>query len=647
MEYSKMEMQKIKKFAKVGAFCLLACWLLLAYADLSFAADSAADNSGPNFESFADLANAAKTNGWRAGRGMTLCPIKLGILAIFYLAWVASVGWINNDAEKLGDPDRSKWNGINLVSFSAALILALLIPIFWVGLPLVIVGWLVPVFIYVKARNKDLLDADKVMTWGHLTFWFKTKVLKQKVKPKKLPYEGGSPVQLEAYELNIDESKKIVRTVASRDEATVGYNYFRELLYHALHARANDVVIEFGPEETKFQYQIDGVFHPITDAFRKPLLREEADELARAAKFLIGGKPNDRAGRQSGTFRIFYDKNKKGKPYVCDARLETVGTPKGEFFRVTFLFETAKFTRLDELGTSEERQAEMRRLINADKGLVVLATDPHQGLKTLTTVIFNSADRFTRDFAGVEDAQHPYEEIENIATTQYDSAKGENPMTVLPDVFFKEPKVLLIRDMVNLDSWNLCCDEVGNDRLIITTERAPDAVSTIIKILSKGVNPEKLANTLIAVITQRLVRRLCEDCKEEVVVKDPRVIKEFGLDPKNPKWFVKHIHEPVAEGERDYYIPCDECRDIGYKGRVAVFDILEINDEMRQIIAADEALDVKEAALRHKAAQSGHEGYWVDGKRLIREGVTSYDEMRRVMEPAKRRPAQKSAPRKA
>ena len=209
-------------------------------------------------------------------------------------------------------------------------------------------------------------------------------------------------------------------------------------------------------------------------------------------------------------------------------------------------------------------------------------------------------------------------------------------MTVLPDVFFKEPKVLLIRDMVNLESWKLCCEEVNNDRLIITTVRGDDAVSTIINVLKFGVDAELLANTLTAVITQRLVRRLCEDCKEEVEVNDKRIVQAFGLDPKRPKWFVKHIHEPVPEGQRDYYVPCPECRDIGYKGRVAVFDILEINDEMRQIIAADADLAAKDAALRKKAVESGQEGYWIDGKRLIHEGITSYDEMRRVMTPAKR-----------
>ncbi len=631
-----MEMQKIKKYAIFGAICLLLGAVLFAFVEPSLAQSASSGADKPAYESFATQAQDANTHGWRAGRGMSICPIKVALLLIFYLAWVATTGWCNNDAEALGDPDRSKWNGINMIAFTVSLLAAILIPIFWVGLPLVIIGWMVPIFMYTKARNKDLLEADKVMTPAHISFWFRTKVLKQKVKPKKMTYEGGSMIQLEAYELHLDEKTKISRTVTSRNHAaSLGYNYFRELLYHALHARATDVVIEFGVEETKFQYQIDGVYHQIFDAFKKPWLREEADVVAEAAKMLVGANPQDRKNRQSGSFRILYDKNKKGKPLKCDATLETAGTAKGEVFKVTFKFQTASFSQLSELGTDQARQDQMRRLINAEKGLVVLATAPHQGLKTLTTVIFNSADRFTRDFAGVEDVQHPYEDIENIANTKYDSAKGETPMNVLPDVFFKEPKVVLIRDMVNTETWKLCCDEVNNDRLIITTVRGVDAVSAITNILQQGVDAKAFAESLSSVITQRLVRRLCVDCREEVDVTDKRIIQAFGLNPSNPKWFVKHIHEPVPEGERDYYVPCPDCRDIGYKGRVAVFDILEINDEMRQIIAADATVAQKDAALRKKVQESKQEGYWADGKRLVREGVTSYDEMRRVMTPAK------------
>lgn len=614
-----MKIEMIKKYARNFAIVVAALTAVLAFADPSWAGE------------FDNLAKEATTNGWRGGYGMKLCPIKIAILIVFYLSWVATTTWCNNDAEKLGDPDLEKWNGTNLVAFVAAFFVALLIPIFWVGLPIVILAWLIPIFRYIKSRNKGLLEADRVMTAQHLSFWFRTKVLKQKVKPKAMSYEGGSMIQLEATGLGLDESAKISRTVQARNlNGSIGYNLLRELLYHALHNRTTEIMINFGPEETTFQYQIDGVFHPIEDAFKKPWTREEADEVAMAAKFLIGGNPEDRRGRQSGLFKALYDKNKKGKPLTCDVKLDTAGVQTGEVFKIVFQFKTASFGNITQICDDPERQNKMRAVINGDKGLVVLASAPHQGLKTLTTVMFNTADRFTRDFAGVEDERRPYEFIENITTTKYDSAKGETPMSVLPDVFFREPKVVLVRDMVNLDAWKLCCEEVNNDRLIITTFRGADSVSTIIGLLKYGVEPMMLANSLASVITQKLVRRLCETCREEVKP-DPRILQQLGLDPKTEKIYRKRVHVPVEPGQRDFYEPCEDCRDIGYKDRVALFDVLEITDEMRQVIAANADLAKKEHALRQYALKSGQRGYLTDGARLVKEGVTSYEELVRCL----------------
>ncbi|MDO5309497.1 MAG: ATPase, T2SS/T4P/T4SS family [Planctomycetia bacterium] len=590
---------------------------------------------------FSDLAKEANTNGWRAGKSMTICPIKLAILLLLYFCWVATTSWCNNDAELLGDPRRSTWNGANLLAFVLTFLAALFIPIYWIGMPLVLLSWLVPIFIYIKARNASVpTEADKVMTPSHLFFWFRTKVLRQKVKPKALSYQGGSPIQLEAAGMGLDPAVKTVREVDARNEdGSLGYNYFRELLYHAIHARATDVLINFGAEETHFQYQIDGVYHPVTDAFKKPWTREEANSVAKAVKLLTGGNPDDRRNYQKGLFKMLYDKNAKGKPFVTEANVESMGVPNGETMHVAFVLKTATLKTLDAIGASEDRQELIKKLINADKGLVVLATAPHQGLKTLTTVIFNTADRFTRDFVGVEDVQQPYEVIENIVVSKYDSAKGETPMTVLPDVFFREPKVLLIRDMVNLDSWKLCCEEIRNDRLIITTFRGNDALSTIVELLKYGVDPKQLADSLSAVITQKLIRRLCPYCKEEVRVNDD-MARKLGLDKTKPVIYRKRVHVPVEPGQKDYYVPCDQCRDIGYSGRVAIFDVLEITDDMRQVIAAPGDPDAKRVALQRLANSTQQFGYFIDGLRLVRAGTTSYEELMRSIQPATQQRAQ-------
>ncbi|MBQ4203521.1 MAG: hypothetical protein II655_07455, partial [Thermoguttaceae bacterium] len=119
------------KTHKLSAKVLRLALIALAVVVLCALAEPAwADYAKKTIEEWAKDAN---TNGWRAGKGMTICPIKVFLLMLVYLFWAATTSWANNDAERLGDPDRGKWNGINLITFLVGMLLALFIPIFWVG----------------------------------------------------------------------------------------------------------------------------------------------------------------------------------------------------------------------------------------------------------------------------------------------------------------------------------------------------------------------------------------------------------------------------------------------------------------------------------------------------------------------------------
>ncbi|MBQ3453686.1 MAG: hypothetical protein IJG25_02355, partial [Thermoguttaceae bacterium] len=255
---------------------------------------------------------------------------------------------------------------------------------------------------------------------------------------------------------------------------------------------------------------------------------------------------------------------------------------------------------------------------------VILSAAPRQGLRTMTNVAFGSADRFTRDFVTVEDVNKPYMEIENIQVVSYDSSKKESPMTVLPDVFFKEAKVLLLRDPVNVESLKLCCDEIKNERLIITTFRGVDSVDTILRML-KFIDRDTLAGALTYVLNQRLVRRLCPECKEAIPA-PAQVLRQLGLPASIETICRKRVHT-VVPGQKDTYEPCPHCLEIGYKGRAGIYDGIIINDEIRQLIRTNpDPKLLRQAALRAKCR-----GFLSDAARLVADGTTSYEELVRVM----------------
>lgn len=568
----------------------------------------------------------AKSQGWRRNPGVEMSGryfgfTKLILLNLLFLGWVATTSWTNNDTQRTVDLNRYAWNWVMISVFPLMFLAALFIPMFLAVYPILILAWLVPVFVYVHHRNVGRLKADKVMTPDHLSFLLK-RTLRMNVDPKKAAYETGSPIQLAGWGKRTTEAMRKGRGIAARNQP--GYNHAREMIYQAIHRGAIDIRIERGTE-CRFFLFIDGVWHPADDLFtvkgRNHFTSEDAAPLVAVLKILCGLRSEESAKRQEGEFQALYDVKKK-----LEAHVVTQGKQGGEEVLIQFQFKALPFHTLEELGMNDVRAEHVKKLLNIDQGLVILSAAPGQGLRTMTNVAFSVADRFTRDFSTVEDIQKPYMPIENIQLSTYDSAKGESPMTVLPDVFFKEPKVLLLRDLVNAETLKLCCEEVSNNRLIMTTFRGTDSVDTILRMLKTGVDPKLLAESLSVVLTQRLVRRLCPACKEAVPA-NPEILRRLGLPPTIETLYRKRVHAAPEPGQKDTYVPCPKCREIGYLGRAGIYDGIVVNDEIRQIMTTSPSA----AALRQAAVKGKNHGYLYDGARMVAAGITSFEELARVL----------------
>lgn len=569
----------------------------------------------------------ANRNGWRhdasgQGVGRYFGIIKLVLLNILFWGWVATSSWINNDTQQTIDLNRTFWNWLSLLIFPLTFFISLFIPIFFAVLPIALLAWLVPVFVYVHHRNIGRLKADKVMTPDHLAFLMK-RMLRMNVAPKKAVYETGSPIQLFGWGKHTTEQIRKGRGIAARNQP--GYNHAREMIYQTIQRGAICIRIERTTSECRFFLFIDGVWHQVTDLFtvkgRAQFTSEDAAPLCAVLKILSGCRPEESVKRQEGEFQALYGVKKK-----LEATVISQGKSGVEEILIQFQFRSLTFHTLEELGMNDSRAESVKKLLNIDKGLVILSAAPGQGLRTMTNVAFNVADRFTRDFSTVEDINKPYMPIENIQLNTYDSSKKETPMTILPDVFFREPKVLLLRDLVNTETLQLCCEEIANNRLIITTFRGRDSVDTILRMLKTGIAPKLLADSLAVVLTQRLVRRLCPACKEAIPA-NPQVLRRLGLPATIETLYRKRVHAAPERGQKDDYVPCEKCREIGYWGRAGIYDGIVINDEIRQIMTTKPTAE----ALRQAAVKAKCRGYLYDGAQLIADGITSFEELARVM----------------
>jgi type II secretory ATPase GspE/PulE/Tfp pilus assembly ATPase PilB-like protein len=307
------------------------------------------------------------------------------------------------------------------------------------------------------------------------------------------------------------------------------------------------------------------------------------------------------------------------------ATLTCQGTQTGERVIIEFEVKGVHLTTLDELGMRAKMQEQLKEVLNREKGMAVLSALPAAGLRTTTKVVLLCLDRFVREFAAVEDEGNRYDEVENIPVTTYNRAGGQSPADILVRIFRTQPNVIVIRDLVDAKTLKMVCEEVDNEgRFAISTMRAKDAVEALLRVyaIEKAPVPE-FRDQVSVVLSQRLVRKLCDKCKEPYAP-SADVLKQLGLPPDKVKAFYR---PPTAKADEDKRDICRECGGVGYLGQTAIFELLIVDDLMRKTLATSPKLDVLRAAAR----KSGMKSLQEEGILMVVRGATSLPELMRVL----------------
>ena len=205
-------------------------------------------------------------------------------------------------------------------------------------------------------------------------------------------------------------------------------------------------------------------------------------------------------------------------------------------------------------------QEQRKELLALHKGLILFSAAPGNGLRSTTDVALHVCDRYVREFAAVEEESNPYQPVENVpVTTRRPTA---SPTDVLPRLFRTEPNVVVVRDLVNAQTVGMLCEKSAENRLIISTVRAKDCAEALLRVLVLGVPPAEFAKVVAAVVGQRLVRKLCDACKE-AYAPTPQILKQLGI----PEGRVQAFYRPPQPNPEEPKEPCQVCGGIGYLGR--------------------------------------------------------------------------------
>jgi type II secretory ATPase GspE/PulE/Tfp pilus assembly ATPase PilB-like protein len=547
------------------------------------------------------------SEGW-SGPGFYFAIWKLVILVVVFLLWVATTDWANRDILER-EFEYQVWNSVLVFTFLGALLVALLLPIFFIGLPLVLLAWAVPLGIYIRYRNKRVDPSERVLTAAHFR-----RVLAQLGKPAGVkiqaevvdPRDAGIPLSL-AGRGGPTPRDETARLLASRQAP--GYNDLRRLLYDAIKRRADAVVLDYTQQGVARRYLIDGVWIP-----GDPLERETGDGLLEALKLLCGANPEDRQRRQSGKFAV------KCENATYAGEMLSQGTKTGERVMVKLEGQRTRFATLEDLGMRAKLAEQLREILNGHSGFVLLSAPPAHGLRTTCTTVLQVMDRFTRDFISVEDEANLYEVVENVQVKTYKSSEGQTPASILRDVFLLEPGVVIIRDLVDAETVRQMCAE-ADERLLLGAIRAGEAAEAYLNVLKLGVAPAEFGRVVKAIVCQRLVRKLCEHCKE-AYIPSPQLLQQLGI----PQGRVEVLFRPPEHAEE----PCEQCYGTGYYGRTGVFELMVVDDSLRGVLTNVPKLEL----IRQTARKAGWRSLREEGVLLVANGVTSVAELARVLRAA-------------
>ena len=363
--------------------------------------------------------------------------------------------------------------------------------------------------------------------------------------------------------LDVDAQKRRVDDAEGGAEPPPGMTGFVEqLLDEAIQANATDVHVEPREEGLRVRYRIDGILYPVTlpigvDRFRRAIVS--------SVKVMAQLNIAERRLPQDGRFTRALGSN------AYDIRVSVLPARHGETINLRILNRQSTFLDLEMLGLSAQQRAEMENLIGLEHGLV-LFTGPTGSGKT--TSLYAALARLNTDERKIVTLEDPVEyDLAGITQMQVQPEIGFTFPTGLRSILRHDPDVILIGEIRDAETASIAVGSALTGHLVLSTLHTQDAAGAVVRLMDMGVEPYLVASSVQGMIAQRLLRRICLNCRE-AYHEDPRVEAEArGLFPDVGE------NMPFYRGRG-----CPACRFIGYTGRQAVFEVFLMNDDLRHLV---------------------------------------------------------------
>jgi type IV pilus assembly protein PilB len=403
--------------------------------------------------------------------------------------------------------------------------------------------------------------------------------------------------EMEVIEEQPDEPD--VSELTAQIEAAPVVKFLNSLLVDAVQRGASDIHVEPYEEELRIRYRIDGVLREMVS----PPLRMKAAITSRL-KILADLNIAERRIPQDGRIKM------KMGPRVIDFRVSTLPTLFGEKIVLRILDKGNLTLDLERLGFPDSSLKHFQRAIEAPYG-IVLVTGPTGSGKT--TTLYSALTRLNQPGVNIMTAEYPVEyNLAGINQVHVNDEIGLGFAEALRAFLRQDPNIVMVGEIRDLETGSIAIKAALTGHLVLSTIHTNDAPSTINRMIDMGLQPFLVASAMNSIVAQRLVRRICQECKQPKQY--PReVLEEAGFKGDD-------LDREYAEGRG-----CTACDNTGYRGRVGLYEVMPISAATRRLINNHAST----ADIRDQALADGMIGLREDGVRKMRMNITTLDEVLR------------------
>lgn len=419
-------------------------------------------------------------------------------------------------------------------------------------------------------------------------------------------YQRSDEIRSLATEINEEISENVFdlsslnQSVAQSDAPVV--KLIETVFEEAVKEKASDIHIEPDQDVLRIRRRIDGVL-------KEQVMDEKriASAVVSRLKLMAGLDISERRLPQDGRFNL------KLSNKAIDVRLSTMPTSTGEAVVMRLLDQSGALLRLDRIGIHPKLMPRIQKSINKPHGLFLVTGPTGSGKTTSLYAMLNELNVPEKKIITVED---PVEyQLQRVNQVQVSDKINLNFARVLRTTLRQDPDIILVGEIRDLETAEIALRASITGHLVLSTLHTNDAISTATRLVDMGLEPFMVASAVHAILSQRLVRRICDKCRTDYT---PDANQHAWLEDAVPDAREQH-HFSIGKG-------CPACNHTGYSGRIAVHEFLEINGDLADALRRTDYVAFKNLAL----AQPGYEPLVSSAMNLAIEGITSLSEVIRI-----------------